>query len=555
MILVFKLDYRSSSEVYEKIFYKVLEETQLQGSIVKEHFDLKFYVDAPNAEALESFVELLTTRLPHSIFVHGTEAEVVESMPPANFQFSHKPKPKLPFCPQCLKEVMDPEHHNYYNIFTQCEACGYDVAGETRSYKKEIDQAAKAIKEGKWLEVNTFYNTYVIGLPSARWKALNFDLLSYDLATINTYANVETPEINALGAMEKPFITLKSKTALLMDYEGFEADLIRFKLPDDFILHLLMHSLHALGEPLVCMTHEAVDFDESLHLLDTQEPLEPIEVVASENDLAIVRGEKGLPHFPVSSTQVVPSVGAFYSVIKEHRLQEKHVAGLNLSRDFESTLLIYGEKYGLVEYLTLEFHFDSMQEIFEKIIASNESGVKIVENYKKKFPELFEKVSSFTFEEGVFNIYGLWGIVAMVLGYADTNKPYEAAKVLEESVSAFLGTKGPRIDYKLDNVEGKVRMDPLMTIRTAMSFQLAGVDRLTLCYGVVESFLEFLANELDEIKQNMDITAVAVTGSLLGNRHIFSKLSSDVGKNHAIYFNNELPVEGRNMFFGGKSLE
>ena len=555
MILVFKLDYRSSSEVYEKIFYKALHAQHLKGTIVKKHFDARFYVEAESAEILENFSNYLAGVLPHSFFVHGTEAEVVESMPEEAYTFSQEAKPKLPFCPQCLSEVMDPEHVNYYNIFTQCNVCGYGTEGEQRSYKNEIDKAAKAVKEGKWLEVNTFYGTYVVGLPSEKCNAFTFDVLSYDLATVSKYANVEEAEINALGAMEKPALFLKTKTAFLMDFEGLEKDLLRFRLADDFVLHLLMESLHTLDEDLLFITQENLDTEAELHLFEAQEPYEPVEVVASENDIAIVRGEKGLPHFPVNSTQVVPSVSSFYSVIKEHQLHADNIAGINLSRDFESTVLVYGEKYGLVEYLTLEFNFDSMQEIFDQIAASNESGVKIVENYKKKYPELFEEISSIVFEEKSFNIYGLWGIAAMVLGFAKTEKPYEAAKVLEASVSTFLGTKGPRIDYKLNNVNGKVSMDPLMTIRTAMSFQLAGVDQLTLCYGVVESFLEFLTNELDEIKQNMDITAVAVSGSLLGNRHIFRKMSNDIGRNHAIYFNNELPVEGRNMFFGGESLD
>ena len=176
-----------------------------------------------------------------------------------------------------------------------------------------------------------------------------------------------------------------------------------------------------------------------------------------------------------------------------------------------------------------------MQEIFEQISATNESGKKIVQNYKNKYPEHFSKISQIVFEDKNFNIYRLWGVVAIVLDFAKTDDPLEAAVVLEESAMSFLGEKGPRIDYKLLNIKNKVYLDPLMTIRTAMSFKLAGVDQLMLCYGVIESFLEFIANELDEIKQTMDITAIAATGSLLGNRHLFSKMSKEIAMNHNIY--------------------
>ena len=71
-----------------------------------------------------------------------------------------------------------------------------------------------------------------------------------------------------------------------------------------------------------------------------------------------------------------------------------------------------------------------------------------------------------------------------------------------------------------------------MTIRTAISFKLAGVDQLGLCYGVIESFLEFITNEIDELKQTMGVEAVVITGSLLSNRRVFSKISTEVSMNN-----------------------
>ena len=555
MILEFKLDYRSSSLVYEKIFLRTLNELSLEGEIVKEHFILTLYVEAETAEKLEEFATRFSLALPHSIFLHATEAAMVEEMPKKGYVLPDQEKLPLPFCPKCLSEVMDSDNENYGNIFTECEVCGYGLDGEKRSYKEEFEKTANLIKEGKVVELNTFYGKYFVGLPTKVCNDIAFDIIAYDLATIEKYANVEAYEIVALGAMEKPLVKLKKKMSFTMDFEEVEADLIRFKISDDLILHLLMEALHTISIDVIFISNEKLETRESLLLVEPEEELEPIEVVVSENDIAIVRGEKGLPSFPVSSETVTPSMGSFYSVIKEHQLYDENIAGINLSKAHKNNILVYGKKYGLVEYLSFDFQFDSMQDIFEQIVSTNETGKKIVQNYKKTFPEHFDTLSSITFENKEFNIYKLWGVVAIVLDFAKTNDPLEAAKILEESAMSFLGVKGPRIDYKLLSVEGKVHLDPLMTIRTAMSFKLAGVDQLTLCYGVIESFLEFIANELDEIKQNMDITAVAATGSLLGNKHFFSKMSREIAVNHYIYFNNELPVDGRNMFYGGTSLE
>ncbi len=554
MLLEFRLDYRFSSLVYERIFLWALKDFSLHGSIQRDHFLLKLFVEADTPEELEAFATEFSEALPHSIFLYNSEANIVYEMPKDSLLISDIKLP-LPFCPNCLKEATDTEHKNYYNIFTECEVCGYGITGENRSYKKEFEAVALQIKEGKTLEINTFYGTYFIAIPTKICNTVSCDMLCYDLSTIENYAYAEKHEIISLGAMEKPLIKLKKKIKFLMDFEEVEADLLRFKLPDDFILSFLMSELHILGIDLVFMTTESIQSDEKLYLIDVQEQMEPIEIVVSENDIAIISGDKGLPEFPIHTEEVNPLIGSFYSVIKEHHLEDEIVAGVNLSRTYKNNMLAYGQKFGTLEYLSFGFEFRSMKEIFERIEASNETGVKILENYEKKFPEHFDKISKIIFTNTEFNLYGLWGIVAIVLDFAQTEDPLKAAKVLEESAMTFLGEKGPRIDYKLLNIDNKVYLDPLMTIRTAMSFKLAGVDQLTLSYGVIESFLEFIANELDEMKQNMGITAIAVTGSLLSNKHLFSKMSKEIAVNHKIYFNNELSVEGNGMFYGGASLE
>lgn len=554
MLLEYKLDHRSSSLVYERIFLRLLKDLSLEGKIIKENFLLKLYVDADTPEKLEEFATVFSEVLPHSIFLYNTEANIVETLPEDKTNIDSDVKLPLPFCPQCLKEVKNKEHENYYNIFTACEVCGYDSTGETRSYKQEFEHVALAIKEGKIFEINTFYGKYFVGLPTKISTNIACDMLVYDLATVEKYAYAEKYEITSLGAMEKPCIKLKKKMKFLIDFENIEADLIRFKLADDFILYLLMEELHALGIDIIFITSELLLSDEKLLLVEPKETLEPIEAVVSENDIAIVSGDKGLPEFPINAEKVNPVEGSFYSVIREHHLEDEIVAGINLSKTYKNNMMAYGNKFGTLEYLSFTFTFNSIQEIFDKIVATNDTGIKIVSNYEKKFPEHFKRISQIIFDDKEFNLYKLWGIVAIVLDFTQTEDPLVAAKVLEEGAMTFLGEKGPRIDYKLLNIDNKVYLDPLMTIRTAMSFKLAGVDQLTLSYGVIESFLEFVANELDEMKQSMDISAVVVTGSLLGNKHLFSKMSKEIAVNHNIYFNNELPIEGVGMFYGGINL-
>jgi len=555
MILEFNLNYKSSSLVYEKIFILALQACNLHGKVKKEHFDLKLYVESNDLEKLEEFATYFSSQLPHSIFLHKYDANIVDEIPEGEYILPSQEKPPLPFCPKCLGEVMDSENSNYYNIFTECDVCGYGISGENRSYKSEFEKIANDIKDGKTIELNTFYGKYYVATPSKICNSISFDIIVYDLATVQKYANLEEYELKALASFEKPLVRLKKKLNFNVDFEDVETDLIRFKLPDDFILHLLMEELHKVWIDTVFITKDKIESQEKLILVDFKDEQEPIEVVVSEKDIAIVSGSKGLAEFPINSQEINPALGSFFSVIKEHKLNDEDIAGVYLSKEYQNNILVYGKKYGVVQYLSLNFEFSSIENIFEQIINSDENAANLVHNYKNKFSEHFNYISEIKFENSEFNIFKLWGVVSMILDYSKSKNPYEAAQALENNVLSFLGKKGPRIDYKLQNKDKKVYLDPLMTIRTAMSFRLAGVDPLMLSYGVIESFLEFITNELDELKQSMNTTAITVSGSLLSNKHIFSKMSKEISLNHDIYFNNELPVDGINMFYGGSSLE
>lgn len=554
MILQFSFHYASSSLVYEKIMLRLTEQFSINAKLSRVADELYLFVESEKPEVLELFANKLGASLPHSIFLDSTEAVVVDEMPSEAYELPQTPKPELPFCPQCLAEVMDDSNENYYNIFHECEVCGYGVEGEKRSYQKELQKAANSIKDGLVLKVDTFYGKYYIGQISQKCKDIDFDILTYDLATVEKYTNVTNSEVVTLGAIEKPLIRLKTNLSFKKEFEDIQEELLRFKLADDLVLHFLMYELHLLDINLVFITKNEIPVDEKLSLVAFKKELEPIECVVSDAHVAILSGEKGLPFKNLSKEKLIPHIGAFFSVIKEHDLAQNTVIGVNLSKEYHNDILVYAEKFGTVEYLSFAFEYNSMQEVFDAITASGEAGAKLISNYKTKYSEHFNEISTIAFDEDVFNVHKLWGIVSIVLGFTKNPNLTKAGEILENNATSFLGTKGPRIDYKLQSIDSKVYLDPLMTIRTAMSFRLAEVDQLTLSYGVVESFVEFISNQLDDIKAEMKSDCVAVTGSLLGNRHLFSKLNTEVSINHEMHFNKELPVDGLNIQYGGNEL-
>ena len=230
MILKFSFNYSSTSLVYEKIILRTSKLFDLESSLLRVGDELLLYVKSEDTDVLENFANKLSLELPHSIFLHDTQASVVEDMQGDSFHLPQTPKMPMPFCPKCLEEFMNEENENHNNIFHECEVCGYDVAGEKDNYKEKIQTAANSINDGLTLEVYAFYGKYYLGKLSAKCKDFDFDVLSYDLYTIENYTNATKNEIVALGAMEKPLLKLRRNVKFQMDFEEVTAEFIRFKL-------------------------------------------------------------------------------------------------------------------------------------------------------------------------------------------------------------------------------------------------------------------------------------------------------------------------------------
>ena len=183
---------------------------------------------------------------------------------------------------------------------------------------------------------------------------------------------------------------------------------------------------------------------------------------------------------------------------------------------------------------------DSIASIFEAIKNSDKSGTKLVRNYQNSFKDIYNDIKEIKFDRqdtSIGNLLRIWGIVAIVLGYTTNKNIAQAGEVLIENILEFQGDKGPRVDYKI--VKNTKTIDTIKLVSTAMSFRLAGVESLTLSYGVVESFCDFLSLYLDDIKQTMSVEKVVVMGDMLEVKPLFIHMSEKMSKNHKIYF----PIE------------
>jgi hypothetical protein len=518
------------------------------------------------------------------------------------------PKRELPFCPKCHQEAIKTD-----NPFVKCEVCGYDVqkseivyknfAKEIKGKTKEIfENLANAVKNGAIVKIKTFNGYKKIALANEKnFKNFTsgFKLLFCDLQSLNEILPLRKSEILALGSFEKPFANMQVSKKLFQSYPVFGAmNHVDVKLSDDLLLELIMHYLKKEGVDFVLIAgvkdgekfNLSLDFegrvnvkmdlkvivldDGSILLSEGDKTLlpkvnpnfSPLPVKAYSKDYVSINTDKFIITYDKSKK--LPEVAntfclkndkknaevyeaahaAFYSVIAENALFDKVVSGIYLSKEYNDKIMIHSKRFGLVDYLGFDYDFcDNSKDLLDVIKEESETSKKLVSNYRAKFPGMDN--SEFEFEE-MGDIYKLWGVIGIVLGFYKGKSIKSSAKALCDFAYSFKGKKGPRIDYKLLREDDKVKLDTLRVIKTAMSFRLAGLDAPTLCFGVMESFSEFVSNLMDEISCDYEIDGVCMSGSLFSMENFVNKFYTITSKNYTVYKNLEFTLDETNLGYG-----
>jgi hypothetical protein len=609
MILKFAFQCSSTAQVLEKILFRALHESALEGKITKDDEHIALYIRSDDDEALRTFATTLSTELPHSIFINSSSVEVVEAFPNDSYVMKEFPKRELPFCPRCLKEALQ-EH----DPFVCCEVCGYETPKSPlllKNFSKELHgnneeifrTLASLINNGAVAKVKTLHNTVLLGLLNeANMKNRDdFTVLCVDLAAVSSVSDMTQGEILAIASFEKPLLKLAPNRVFNEKYPHILNSALHVQMSDNLMLQLICNALRECGIEHLFMAkddgkHHHVSLDFQSRAFDESEPLE---VMVLENGLNVVtKGERGIlpqllegiddelfahthkyesininktinifkkEHFAASPSnrlfyakhttdvlykgiEFAACHGAFYSVIAQNDLNAATSLGLYFSKEHSNKIMINSPKFGLVDYVEFTCKFKTIDAIFKAISDEGDSARELVKNYDAAFGDTLDK-------ESILKPYGaeilrLWGIVAIILGIEKSSDAMLGGQKILDLAFSFKGKRGPRIDYKLKYGGLKPSLDVLMVIRTAMSFKLAGIDNPTLCFGIVESFAEFLSDTVDEISKDYSIEAVCISGSLFESKNLLNKFYQMTSKNFSVYFNKEMPLDNVNLGYG-----
>ena len=120
------------------------------------------------------------------------------------------------------------------------------------------------------------------------------------------------------------------------------------------------------------------------------------------------------------------------------------------------------------------------------------------------------------------------------LGSADCLR--DSAYALLQNAAIFMGQKGPRIDFRLErDKEGKIYLDTLQTLRSVMSFKLAGVETALLCFGILDSLAEFFANFHRDMEENYQTKGIIICGEMFLNKQFLNQFLHYAPKTSEVY--------------------
>ena len=559
MVLAFEFEYLSQNRVLENILKSLCDRFSIRYSLSRNDSIVTLLVD-DTKERLGEFSDYLAENLPLSIFFKSSSVKVVENFSDGNVLVSRCDL-ALPFTKLAYTLAKDKESKYYLNPFTpneigltckELDKCSLEllIKGEVykgESYEDIYKKVASLIKDDKVVKIKTPNGMFAFGkIDDSKVKLKGeFEVIPTDYSLIRKMVVLQENEMIALASLEKPII--EAKLNLVFEAKSvFDSNRVDIRLPNNLLLQFICEELYKAGVEFIFKA-SALDFGNEYLLnynINTPE-VNDIKIVVLENSEILIKKGDGYASKRLKEKLKKlnnPSFSQFASVLKERNLFDEKVSGFYFSKDSDDAIMFYSEKDWIVPLVKFPV-YKSVQDIFKAIEESSPSGEKLIKNYKKTYPKLYENAFFAKIPENLpNNIYTVLGFVSLILGFSE--KFEGAAERIIEFAEDFGGQKGPRIDSYLQDRE-KINSDfnTLKFIQSTISFKLAGVDELTLSFGMLESLSYFISDMADAHSENFGSKKVALCGMMFGSKRFAEIVCKNLLSNHKVYFNRELPID------------
>lgn len=369
-----------------------------------------------------------------------------------------------------------------------------------------LQEISEALKLDKSVFLKTIFGKKKIVLFRED-KELKVDrdylFMPFCLNNLQTIFRVKKEEQQALATIEKPIIELKAKSVFGQFFGSSTKCILPF-------------------EPLLILLGKFLPEYSGIFLFDIDNYKMPfglcyfVDNDISENRISVGSNSLILKHKFGNSKPILE----FKDIINRYSLERTSCIYLG---DRSTNCFVY---FNNTFKEPIKFAFETnLKVIFDILKIQDETTSKLYSNFRKENENLCLLVDSMESDAKIStNLLDLVGVCGYLLDLVSLESHiYDARNAVHRCASEFMGEKGPRIDFRLIREDDKIFLDTFRTIRSVMSFKLAGVEKELLCFGILDSLAEFLANFSRDMHENYQLKDTIICGSMFLNKQFLDK--------------------------------
>lgn len=601
MHIAFKFEYIHDNGLFRRLLNRIQELSAIPVKLYQD--DTHYRIEASgNQSTLETLAEQISSLVPRSLFLQNYTMEEVHKEESNDSDTLPAPLPQInipfqiPYCPECQKNVI-----HTLDPFIPCSVCGFTDSTPLSIEKlKAFTGLTADTVEAFFRELaNVLSQTGELTLPTYN-GIRHFSLISENAskregilfgnpADISERFLITQGELDSLMMVEKPSVRLKAKLMFRAENALNEPFYTVF-FADDKITLALFTALKEKGiDAVFCdqvpTLRTATALDEHI-IIATGRDMLPCKIpfalkhasfceyggfqaFGDENGLQVDTkldlADKPAIHYVdnhetseiAKGIRFEPAHAALRSIVLEKSLVNIALCGIHLSRENVSHIFSFSHKIGYTPMVLFrDENLTQPKHMLEAIAAMDEAGMRLIQNFKSTFPELYEKIGQvkFTTHTGMSDITKIWSMAAVFIGLYEGGDALKSCETLEATAIEFNGKSGPRIDYKVISTEKGYQLDLRLAIRSAISFKLAGLDDYLLSFGFIDSLADFIAQQAEDADANIGIDGVTLSGSLFENRQLLMRTYNALSVNYPIYRNERLSSDNANVALGAITL-
>lgn len=396
--------------------------------------------------------------------------------------------------------LLDNEWGEFMNLSLSFDNQSYESIDKS-NFNEILSKASAALSRFKSIFIKNKLGIYEFELFCGE---LNADfLIPTDISNIPKAFVCTNENAKLLASLEKPLVKLRLNAIFREKYK-LKLNEFKTKLPQNLFLFALANSLFKQNLSFICVKklknfQDDFEVTQGTNTLFTLRGFEFInekarEIIFSKDDLNLARLSYALSRF------------------------EKPTLAFELSQNYDDIVLL-DKKTALIR-----LKLPLSATLLQKDIENSLNGSTLFVNFSQKFPFL---QGDFGLKNSFFSLFGLIGLLLRL----DNTPQSAAARVFELSDKSKM-LRGVRVDFRF--CENGFDFDYVRTIKSVMSFMLAGAEPQNIAFGAVESLVYFLRDLFDEHRQNERLAVLC--GSLfefkslreLALKHIKPCESTDV---------------------------